>query len=382
MAKGEGMKKRILLLMSDTGGGHRACAEAIQAALYASYGNRVEVELFDVFRAASGFPMNIMPEFYPWLIRHSQAIWGYGYELANSPKRAKLLSKLIYRVNKKRLEAMVESKEADVVVSVHSVITNPALWAWQALEKRPPFLAVITNLITTHPIGYNPELELTMLPNSITLEQALACEMPRERLEITGIPVHPDFAEEADKGQLREQLGWDEDKLTVLMVAGGDGMANLSEMALAINERKLDIQLVIVAGRNKALKSQLEAMKWNQPVHVYPFVGNMPDLMKAADVIITKAGPSSICEAAVVGLPMILISAIPGQETANIAYVVENCAGTWSPSPSQVADTLEVWSKDEALLETMSANAKKLANPKAAFAIAEHIMQWATKAAS
>jgi 1,2-diacylglycerol 3-beta-galactosyltransferase len=110
MAKGDVMKKRILLLMSDTGGGHRACAEAIQAALYASYGESVEVELFDVFRAASGFPMNIMPEFYPWLIRHSQAFWGYGYELANSPKRAKLLSKLIYRVNKKRLEAMVASK--------------------------------------------------------------------------------------------------------------------------------------------------------------------------------------------------------------------------------------------------------------------------------
>jgi 1,2-diacylglycerol 3-beta-galactosyltransferase len=264
---------------------------------------------------------------------------------------------------------------------VHSVITNPALWAWQALEKRPPFLAVITNLITTHPIGYNPTLELTMLPNNIALEQALACDMPRERLEITGIPVHPEFAEEADKGQLRKQLGW-EDKLTVLMVAGGDGMANLSEIALAINERQLDIQLVIVAGRNKALKRQSEAMTWKQKVHVYPFVSNMPDLMKAADVIVTKAGPSSICEAAVVGLPMILISAIPGQETANVGYVVDNCAGAWSPSPSQVAETLHAWSKDEALLETMRVNAKKLANPKAAFAIAEHIMQWASKAAA
>lgn len=369
------MKKRILLLMSDTGGGHRACAEAIQAALYSLYADNVEVELFDVFRA-SRFPMNIMPEFYPWLIRHSQAIWGYGYELVNSPKRAKILSKFIYRVNKKRLEAMVREKQVDVVVSAHSVITNPALWAWQALEKRPPFLAVITNLISTHPIGYNPELELTMLPNNIALKQALACDMPEETLEITGIPVHPDFLKAADKGQLRETLGWD-DKLTVLMVAGGDGMGNLYETAMAINRLQLDIQLVIVAGRNKSLKSQLEAVNWNQAVHIYPFVSNMPELMKAADVIVTKAGPSSICEAAVAGLPMILISAIPGQETANIAYVVDNCAGAWSPSASRVAETLQRWVEDRVLLENMSANAKKLAKPNAAFAIAERIMEWA-----
>ena len=375
------MKKRVLILMSDTGGGHRACAEAIEAALNSRYGkDSLEVELFDVFRV-SRFPMNIMPEFYPWLIKHSQSIWGYGYQLVNSPKRAKLLSKLIYQVNKKRLEEIVQSKQVDVVVSVHSVITNPALWAWQKVEKRPPFLAVITNLISTHPIGYNPDAELTLLPNEIAMEQALACDMPAEKLEITGIPVHPAFSQAyASKAELREKLGWAKDKVTVLMVAGGDGMANLSEIALEINQRQLDIQLVIVAGRNKALKSQLETMNWHNEAHIYPFVSNMPELMNAADVIVTKAGPSSICEAAVAGLPMILISAIPGQETANIAYVVDNCAGAWSPKASQVADTLQAWLADKNLLETMSSNTQKLANPHAADSIAEHIMEWASKA--
>jgi 1,2-diacylglycerol 3-beta-galactosyltransferase len=69
---------------------------------------------------------------------------------------------------------------------------------------------------------------------------------------------------------------------------------------------------------------------------VYGFVQDMPDFMRAADVLITKAGPGTISEAFIAGLPMILYSRLPGQEDGNVGYVVDNGAGVWAPRPDAV----------------------------------------------
>src|SRR5690606_36123924 len=90
------LTKRVLFLMSDTGGGHRAAAEAIAEALQRKYGEQVEIELIDVFKKYTSFPWNYMPEFYPWLINHSKSSWGMGYKLSNTRRRAKAMSQGMY----------------------------------------------------------------------------------------------------------------------------------------------------------------------------------------------------------------------------------------------------------------------------------------------
>jgi 1,2-diacylglycerol 3-beta-galactosyltransferase len=208
-----------------------------------------------------------------------------------------------------------------------------------------------------------------MVPTQAAFDKGLASKMRAEQMKITGLPVNPAFIDSL-KGQdkARDALGWDKDKITILMVAGGDGMGPLYETAQSINALNLDIQLVIVAGRNKTLKEKLEACVWNQTTHVYPFVTNMPQLMDGADIIVTKAGPATITEAAIAGLPMILMDAIPGQETGNVTYVVENDAGAWAPEPQQVADVLQ---------EQKIKNAKSIARPEAVWDIADTVMEWA-----
>jgi 1,2-diacylglycerol 3-beta-galactosyltransferase len=126
-------------------------------------------------------------------------------------------------------------------------------------------------------------------------------------MRITGLPVNPAFMDSLKgKAISREALGWDKEKITVLMVAGGDGMGPLYETARAIDALNLDLQLAVVAGRNKSLKAKLDSDSWNSSIHTYPFVTNMPQLMDAADIIVTKAGPATITEAAIAGLPMLV----------------------------------------------------------------------------
>jgi 1,2-diacylglycerol 3-beta-galactosyltransferase len=249
------------------------------------------------------------------------------------------------------------------------------------LEERPPFVTLVTDLVSTHSFWYDNQAEFTMVPTQAAFDKGLACNMPAEKMKITGLPVNPAFIDSL-KGQVeaRKALGWEQNKVTILMVAGGDGMGPLYQTAQAINALNLDIQLAVVAGRNQALKEKLEALAWNQATHIYPFVTNMPQLMDAADIIVTKAGPSTITEAAIAGLPMILMDAIPGQETGNVTYVVENDAGAWAPEPQQVAKILQEWLQEGSeFLQQKVKNARSIARSDAVWDIADTVMEWAAQ---
>jgi 1,2-diacylglycerol 3-beta-galactosyltransferase len=373
--------KRVLFLMSDTGGGHRAAAEAIRDGLYIKYGQEnLRVELVDVFKQ-SPFPLNFMPEFYPWIVNHSKASWEFGYNLSNTRRRADVISQGVYLTSGAKLRQMVRHNQADVVVCVHSVIARPSMAAFRTLPERPPFLTVVTDLVSTHMFWYDRRVERCLVPTKEAFERGIECGLTPEQMRITGLPVHPRFSlASQDRDEARQQLGWDPRLPAVMVMAGGEGMGPLFEMTRAINDQRLNCQLVIVAGKNKALKARLEAVQWNQPTHIYGFVTDVPRLMVAADILVTKAGPATISEACIAGLPMILSDAIPGQETGNIDFVIENNAGVFAPSPYSVAATVRDWLKEgESGLRRRAENARRLARPNAVWEIAEEVWEHAHK---
>ena len=104
----------------------------------------------------------------------------------------------------------------------------------------------------------------------------------------------------------------------------------------------------------------------------------MPQLMDGADIIVTKAGPATITEAAIAVLPMILMDAIPGQEDGNVEYVIANNAGAWAPEPQQVASYVRTWlDEGEDALKQKAENAKRIARPNAVWDICDTVMKWA-----
>lgn len=373
--------KRALILFSDTGGGHRAAAEAIRDAMAVRYAKDVSVEMVDVFRTYSPFPFKYMPEMYPWIINRSKTSWGMGYKLTNTSNSVKLLSSGVYVSIEKGLRRMLHEHPADVIVSVHSVLTRPSMEALLRFDKRPPFITVVTDLVSTHRFWFDRRVDRCLVPTQAAYETGLECNLRPDQLRVTGLPVHHLFAERlTDKGSARSELGWQPDLPTILMVGGGEGMGPLYQTARALNSQRLKCQLVIIAGRNQELREKLQSESWNQPTHIYPFVTNMPVLMAAADVLLTKAGPATISEACIAGLPMILYDAIPGQETGNIDFVVENEAGVFAPTTPEVMTTLTQWlAEGSAGLQRRSDNARRLGRPNAVWDIAGEVWHYAQK---
>ena len=130
---------------------------------------------------------------------------------------------------------------------------------------------------------------------------------------------------------------------------------------------------MVVAGRNRKLKGRLEKTDWALPTYIYGFVRDMPEFMQAADILVTKAGPGTISESFIAGLPIILYSRMPGQEDGNVSYVVDEGAGIWAPEPEDIITGLQNWLNNPEAREQAAAACRHLAKPEAAKDIAIQI---------
>ncbi|MEL6270458.1 MAG: glycosyltransferase, partial [Chloroflexota bacterium] len=326
-------------------------------------------------------PIKYAPEIYPAWIARSKRSYGFAHNITDTKTSARTITRASYITIGRYFKQMLRDHPADVIVSAHGLLVSPSLDALMSYGERPPFLTVVTDYASTHMLWYDDRADRVMVPTKTALDRGLRAGVPADRLKITGLPVNPRFAERlTDKAEARAKMGLIPGKITVLMVGGGEGMGPLYQMAREINKYHLDIQLVVLAGKNKTLKGRLEAALWNQPTWIYPFTREMPTLMSAADIIVTKAGAASVTEAITAGLPIIISDVIPGQETGNVDFVVKSGAGLYPGSPEAVGETVAHWVSQGAKgLEARAAKARAAARPESAFEVADEIMHWAEK---
>jgi 1,2-diacylglycerol 3-beta-galactosyltransferase len=364
-------KKHILFLFSDTGGGHRSAAEALIEALDLEYGAQISTEMVDFFADYTPWPFNTFTRTYPDMVKVPQA-WGFGYLISNGRRRVRMLFNAIYPYARRGIVKLVEEHPADAIVSVHPLVTDTALRVMG--ESHPPYIQVVTDLVTTHAFWYHPKVDLTIVPTQPAYDRAMKNQLDPATVEHIGLPVADRFCRPTEgRATLREQLGWPQDLPMILIVGGGDGMGPLEQTARAIADAGLEAGLAVVTGRNAPLKTRLEAYKWTQPTFLYGFVRNMPTLMHAADILVTKAGPGTVSEALNTGLPMALYNYLPGQEEGNVTYVVEQGAGVWTPKPDQIVAAIRTWLEDDAAYQRALQACKTLARPQAARQIAHRI---------
>jgi 1,2-diacylglycerol 3-beta-galactosyltransferase len=362
------LRPRILFLFSDTGGGHRSAAEAIIEALELEFGDLFSVEMVDVFKDYAPRPLNRMPDLYPKMVKIPQA-WGLGYHLSDGHRRARLITAGAWPYIRRSIQSLVSQHPSDLIVSVHPLANAPTLRALG--PYRPPFITVVTDLVTAHALWYHRRTDLCIVPTEAARQRALIHGLKPGQVRVVGLPVADRFCQPpGDRRVLRTQLGWPQDLPVILLVGGGEGMGPIEKTALSISDARLQAALVVVAGRNRELKARLEARTWPMPTYIYGFVHEMPDFMRAADVLVTKAGPGTISEAINAGLPMILYSRLPGQEDGNVAFVIAEGIGSWAPRPDQIVDALRYWLDQPEQRARAAENCRRVARPQAARQIA------------
>lgn len=364
-------KPHIVFYFSDTGGGHRSAAEAIIEAINFEYKNKVTTEMVDFFKDFAPLPFNHAADMYPYMVRAPQ-LWSASFYATDGRTQARMLTTTMWPIARRAARSLVQTHPADLIVTVHPFANSFAL---KALGKvRPPFINVVTDMVTTHALWFDNRADLILVPTETARKRALKYHMDPEKVCVVGLPVADRYCQPiGEKNLLRKNLGWPVDKPIVLMVGGGEGMGPLAKTAQAIDSCGLDVGLVIVCGRNQKLKASLEEYKWENPTKIYGFTREMPDFMRASNFIVTKAGPGTIAEALNAQLPIILYSKLPGQEDGNVTFVQEEGAGVWAPTPQEVVRALTRWISRPEECKRVIENCRRAGRPEAARTIAHVI---------
>ncbi|HWQ45449.1 MAG TPA: galactosyldiacylglycerol synthase, partial [Longilinea sp.] len=246
----------ILLLFSDTGGGHRSAAQAIIEALNKEFPDQFTVEMVDIFRFYTPLPLNKAPEIYPYLTRFPD-MWGFNYHISDGKRRVRTASNFMLPYLYRDLRRLLREHPADLIVSLHWFAIAPVLNVmWRT---RTPLIPVVLDLVSTHAAWFDPRATHTIVPTQVAFQKGMEMGVDFDKMTVIGLPVAERFCKpEGDKTALRQQLGWSTDRSVILLVGGGEGMGPLEDVAHEIYQANLPVLLAIVTGRNRSLKERLE----------------------------------------------------------------------------------------------------------------------------
>lgn len=371
-------RSRILILMSDTGGGHRASAQALQAAFAARYPGRFQVEIVDLWTDYTPWPINQMPRMYRPVVARALWLWKLLWLVFDNERAFSAALRLVYLIGRNDLRRVLQAHRPHLIISVHPFMQHIFLRLLEQERATIPFVTVVTDLASFHHGWFHTRPQRCYVASEAAAAAARGHGLHARNVRLLGLPVRPAFAGVLpDKEAARARLGLADTGFTTLLLGGGEGMGPVAATAHAVAQRLAATgtaaQLVVICGRNDRLRQALQRTDWPIPVQICGFVDNMQEWMTASDCVITKAGPGTIAEALICGLPILLSGFIPGQEEGNVSYVVENGVGAYSDSPDGIAAIVSDWAEGNQLAQ-MAARARELARPRAANDIVDEIV--------
>ncbi|HHS96573.1 MAG TPA: glycosyltransferase [Chloroflexi bacterium] len=365
---------RFLLLYSATGGGHLGAARAVAEALEE---RSSRVELVDVLAEYAPWPLSHAPEWYGAALRDGGCLYGVGFRLLDGRRRAYVLSALFRPWALPAACRLLAEHPADVVVAFHPVPIHTLAHALSHLRSAVPLVAVGTDLVVMHAFWADPGVSRYLVATEAARRQLLRHRIDPRRVQVVGLPVSRRFHEVRSQRPevFRRRLGLDPEVPVVLAMAGGVGFAPLERVARALVNARLSAQIVVIAGRNRWLYERLRHLAAGGGVRVEGFVENVHEWMRAADLLVTKAGPATLAEALAVGVPPVIWGAISVQEMPNVRLVVEAKAGVWAPGPRQTVEAVRRLLNDPDARRQMRRQARRLIHPDAAAQVAEALWE-------
>lgn len=364
----------VLILSARTGGGHESAAVAIGEAL-ASGHPRLTSHIRDPLTGprAPGWLRRGCGLYAP-LTRHAPYAWAALFHAADSFAGQRLVTRTAVRICQSSVRRLIDIHRPQVVVAVHPLLVSVAAAAIESSGQRVPLATVITDLATAHRTWFDPPSDILATP---TVHLRTRHPAGVRSGDVTGIPVREPFRSRPRlyPGSPRRALGIGDDKFVVLAISGAEGARGLEAWVHALASHRDDTVVVAACGHNARLRRRLDAFaaRVGDRVIVNGFVDNMADWMRSADILVTRAGPGVIAEAAAVGLPMLLAGHLPGQEVGNSELVVAAGAGAKVRGRRELIATVDQLRRDRGRLERMRAAALRFGRPHAAGAIADHI---------
>jgi processive 1,2-diacylglycerol beta-glucosyltransferase len=368
--------RRILVLSASAGAGHLRAAEAVEAACRLRYPG-AGIQNLDVLTLTPASFRRLYADAYLDLVNRAPELMGLVYDRTNKPPRHRTgdaVRLAVERLNTRRFAAHVREFAPDVIVHTHFLSAQIVAHEKRRQRVSAPHAVVVTDF-DVHRFWCCPGADRYFVArddNRIHLE---ALAEPADRVRVTGIPIHPVFSETRDVVALRKKHGLSAEVPLVLVLCGGFGVGPIEGLVAALWRDLKGAQIVVVTGRNEALRQKLDraARSAAVPTRVLGFTTEMHEWMALASLVVGKPGGLTTSEALACGRPLVVANAIPGQETRNATMLYEEGAAISGENPYTIGARVARLIASPARLSAMARAAKRLGRPRAAFDIADEL---------
>lgn len=360
---------KILLLMSQyTGRGHMSISEALSEQFQRMDDVTLDVVDAFCFMGSQGIKTS---KIYNVVTRKAKLVWKAAF---NATQETDFVPEAMGRLVQKRLERYVRATSPDLILTVHSMFVGSVLDTLERAKLDIPVVSVEADIVNLHSSWCDPRLLKCICPTEEAYRRSIEFGMPEDKLELIGFPTRAQFCKSACATAERK---YDPNRpLRCLMTGGGGGAGEIEEYATAIME-ETDAFLTVICGTNKALRERLDAkftIKYSDRMRILGFVSDMVSEYELSDVAIMRASPNCMFESIVMGIPMIITGALPGQEQDNPRFAVEHGLGVECNDPHKLGECIKNLTADNgAALNRMRAAQLAYRDLDSARKVAEYV---------
>ncbi|MBC8076330.1 MAG: glycosyltransferase, partial [Chloroflexales bacterium] len=321
------MGKRVLVLSTSVGSGHKSAASALEQRFRAAPAVD-EVRNLDVLELTNDTYRALYSDIYLQTVKDTPHLVGWIYDRNDAPFRSsQLFQQLFDWLNNQPLVRFIKEFSPHITVCTHFM---PAGIVAQLMSTGE--LDTALSVVTTDYEFQGQWLSKTFNRYFVALEETRVhlCRLglPEERITVSGIPVSPAFQQPLDREAVLRRYALDDGVPTLLISAGAVGSGPTREIVTQVMQLRRAVQAVVVCGRNNELRREVEALvvPQAQRFRVLGFSDDMPNLMRISSLMIGKPGGLTASECMAAGLPMLIVNPIPGQEERNSDHLLEEGA--------------------------------------------------------
>src|SRR5215204_6170439 len=371
---------KILIISSDTGGGHRSAAQALSDGVQRFWrGESVAVRIIKAVEESHHITDKLV-SLYNWLLRHKQGWMKYLYWAINRfrPETREFFLRRCIGFFHDAFEKWCPH----IVVSVHPLTQHIVGRVLRELNltDQIPLVTVVTDPCYGFWKGWACEdVSLYLVANDDARQQLIDYGVHPEKIKISGLPLHPKFREvdETVAQDARRAYGLDPNKFTVFLNAGWIGGGNIPAIFRELVRGELDVQAIFLAGKNEGLRIEAEeiAKSARFPVKVIGYSDEIEKLMHSANVMVSKLGGLTTFEALACRLPIIADATTPPmpQEAGTVNLIASKGAGILLENPADIVITVQNLVSDSQKYADMKAATVNLAIPNSTQKIIEEI---------
>jgi processive 1,2-diacylglycerol beta-glucosyltransferase len=318
-------KKRVLLLSEGFGTGHTQAAYALAMGLR-QLSPKIQTRVIELGTFLNPVIGPLILSAYRKTVSKQPKLVGKMYRSGYHKSLNRVTQFALHRIFYNQVSDVVRQLKPDSIVCTHP-IPNAVVSRLKRLGLDVPLYTLITDY-DAHATWTNPEVNTYLVSTPAVRNKLIARGVPAKAIEVTGIPVHPNFWHPHDRAEILSQFRL-QDMPTVLIMGGGWGLLYGEELVEYMANYADRIQLILCMGNNeKAREKLLSDTKFQHPnVHVLGFTKEISKLMDVSDLLVTKPGGMTCTEGMAKGIPMLFYEPIPGQEEENAEYFVKHGFG-------------------------------------------------------